>query len=101
IDGIKSESGKGVTIKDITEDKDGKIWLGHSEGISSIDGELVVNYYETDGLLDNDVRCIAADTNGSSWIGTIAGVGVYTGSELTNLNLPEGRADPTVGVSST
>lgn len=101
IDGIKSESGKGVTIKDITEDKDGKIWLGHSEGISSIDGELVVNYYETDGLLDNDVWCIAADTNGSIWIGTIAGVCVYNGLEFTNFKLPEGKTDPTVGVSST
>ena len=53
IDSIKSESGQGVTIKDITEGQDGKIWLGHTDGISSVDGELVTNYYESDGLISN------------------------------------------------
>ena len=51
IDSIKSTSGKGVTIKDIAEAKDGKIWFGHEGGISSIDGTLVTNYYKSDGLI--------------------------------------------------
>ncbi len=101
IDKIKSESGKGVTIKEITESKDGKLWFGHTDGISSIDGEIVINYYESDGLINNDVWCISADNNGEIWIGTIDGVCVFNGKEFTKFKLPEGIIDSTLGVSST
>ncbi|MBK6265252.1 hypothetical protein JKA74_09390 [Marivirga sp. S37H4] len=101
IDKIIGESGKGVTIKKITESKDGKIWLGHSDGISSIDGNTVTNYYESDGLISNDVWSIAADKNGRIWIGTIAGVCVFNGQGFTEFVLPEGQVDSTLGVSST
>ncbi len=100
IDSIKSESGKGVTIKDIAEGKDGKIWFGHTDGISSIDGELVTNYYESDGLISNDVWCISSDNEGKIWIGTIEGACVFDGSTFTNFELPLGIKDSTVGVSS-
>ena len=101
INNIKSKSGKGVTIKDITESRDGKIWFGHTDGISSINGESVTNYYESDGLISNNVWCITSDTNGNIWIGTINGVCVFDGKEFSNFKLPEGMIDSTVGVSST
>ena len=101
IDKIKSESGKGVTIKVITESKDGKIWLGHTDGVSSIDGDIVTNYYESDGLISNDVWCISADNNGKIWIGTVDGVCIFNGTEFINFELPEGVIDSTKGISST
>ncbi len=101
IDSIKSESGKGVSIKDITEDKDGIIWVGHSDGISSINGALVTNYYESDGLISNDVWCISSDAEGKIWIGTIEGVCVFDRKNFVNFGLPEGIRDSTLGVSST
>lgn len=101
IDKIKSESGKGVTIKGITEDKNGIVWFGHSDGISSIDGASVTNYYESDGLLSNDVWCIETDVYGNIWIGTIKGACIFDGKRFTNFELPEGKIDTTVGVSST
>lgn len=101
IDKIIGESGKGVTIKDITESIDGKIWLGHTDGISSVDGEKVTNYDESDGLISNDVWSIAADREGRIWIGTIDGVCVFNGEEFTKFILPEGKVDPTLGISST
>ena len=101
IDRIRSESGKNVTIKGITEDNNGKIWIAHTDGISSIDGEKVTNYYESDGLLSNDVWCIAADKNGRIWIGTIDGICVFDGREFTEFVLPEGKVDPTFAISST
>ncbi|MBK8080213.1 MAG: hypothetical protein IPK25_07995 [Saprospiraceae bacterium] len=100
IDSIKSESGQGVTIKDITEGQDGKIWLGHTDGISSVDGELVTNYYESDGLISNAVWCIATDVIGNIWIGTIEGACVFDGKTFKNFELPMGIKDTTVGVSS-
>ncbi len=100
IDSIKSESGTRVTIHDITEGKDGKIWLAHTDGVSSIDGEKVKNYYVSDGLIHYDAWCIAADLNGNVWIGTQGGVCVFNGHKFTNFDLPEGERDTTVGVSS-
>ncbi len=100
MDGIKSESGKRVTIKDITEDKDGTIWLGHTDGISSVKGENVTNYYESDGLISNDVWNICADTDGKIWIGTIEGACVFDGKTFKTIELPLGVKDTTVGVSS-
>ena len=100
IDGILSEQGKGITIKDIAEGKDGKIWFGHTDGISVYDGNLITNYYESDGLLSNDVWCIAADRNNQVWIGTIDGVCKFNGKVFSNFELPKGKIDPNRGVSS-
>ena len=101
VEGIRSETGKGVTIKDITEDKDGTIWFGHSDGISNIKVETVRNYYESDGLLSDDVWCIESDANGKIWIGTIEGACIFNGQAFTKFNLPEGMIDSSVGISST
>lgn len=100
IDKIKSESGKGVTIKEITESKDGKVWFGHTDGISSVHGDSVTNYYEPDGLISNDVWCITSDTNGNIWIGTNNGVSVFDGQEFSDFELPEGMIDSSLGISS-
>jgi len=101
INSIKSETGKGVTIKDISESKDGVIWFGHTDGISSVKGDTVINYYESDGLISNDIWCITPDTNGNIWVGTINGVSVFNGQEFNEFELPEGIIDTTLGVSST
>lgn len=98
---IKSKSGKDVTIKDITESKDGIIWFGHTDGVCSFNGETVKNYDESDGLISNDVWCITADTNGKIWVGTINGVSVFDGKEFSSFHLPVGKVDSTRGVSST
>jgi ligand-binding sensor domain-containing protein len=100
IDSIKSESGKGVTIKDITEDKDGTIWLGHTDGISSIKGETVTNYYQSDGLISNAVWCISSDAKGKIWIGTMEGACIFDGKTFSNFELPLGIKDSTLGISS-
>ncbi|SEL99520.1 Two component regulator propeller [Aquimarina amphilecti] len=100
IDGIMSEDGKGITIKDIAEDKDGKIWFGHTDGISVYDGTSITNYYESDGLLSNDVWCITIDRNNQVWIGTIDGVCKFDGMNFTPFEIPKGKIDPSRGVSS-
>ncbi len=101
IDSIKDELGKGVTVEDIAEDKDGIIWFAHRDGISSIDGTLVTNYYESDGLISNDVWCIETDINGNVWIGTIAGACIFDRQRFTKFDLPEGQKDTTLAISST
>ncbi|MBK7985890.1 MAG: hypothetical protein IPK11_02975 [Ignavibacteria bacterium] len=101
IDSIEDESGKGVTVEDIAEDKDGRIWFAHRSGISSIDGTLVTNYYESDGLIINNTWCIETDVKGNVWIGTIEGACIFDGQRFTKFNLPEGQKDTTLAISST
>lgn len=101
IETIKSEFGNRVTIKDITEDRNGKIWLGHTDGLSSVDDFKVTNYYESDGLLSNDVWSIETDSKGNVWIGTINGLCIFNGQKFTNFELPEGEIDKGLGISST
>lgn len=100
IDHIESQTGGRVTIHDIVEGKDGKIWFGHTDGLSSYDGEKVKNYYKSDGLLNNDVWNLESDVNGNIWIGTIGGLCKFDGNIFTNYDLPEGIRDTTLGVSS-
>lgn len=100
IDEISGERGNSVTIKDITEDIDGTIWLGHTDGLSSIKNDTVKNYYESDGLIDQDVWCVEADQHGRIWIGTLGGCWVLHKGEFTKLELPPGERDTTVGISS-
>ena len=101
IEKIKSETGKRVTVKDIKEDRNGKIWIGHTDGLSSIDDNQVTNYYESDGLLSNDVWNIETDSKGNIWIGTIDGLCLFDGKVFTNFQLPEGEIDKALGISST
>jgi ligand-binding sensor domain-containing protein len=101
IDSLRSKSGKRVTVKDIAEDNDGKIWIGHTDGVSSVEGEKVTNYYESDGLISNDVWSIATDRINRVWIGTIEGLCFFNGQEFTNFRLPEGKIDSSLGISST
>jgi len=98
---IQSQFGQNVTIKDITEDGNGNIWFGHTDGISVIDPEKrTTNYYESDGLLSNDVWCILADYKNQIWIGTINGVCKFDGYTFEEFAIPESEIDTTKGVSS-
>lgn len=101
IESIKSEIGKGVTIKDITEDKSGNIWFGHTDGISRFDGNKVKNYYKSNGLITNDVWCIEADKKGNVWIGTSEGACIFDGENFTPFKLPEGKIDKDFAISTT
>lgn len=99
-DGLVSESGQRVTIKDIAEDRDGAIWIAHTGGVSRIDGDNITNYYESDGLISHDAWNITVASDGSVWIGTLEGACVWDGQQFTPFPLPEGIKDTTVGVSS-
>jgi ligand-binding sensor domain-containing protein len=101
IDGIRSQSGQRVSIRAIKEDINGKIWFGHTDGISYLDGEKIINLYESDGLISRDVWQLTPDSKGNIWIGTVKGVSKFDGRNFTHFELPEGKIDTTVGVSGT
>jgi ligand-binding sensor domain-containing protein len=58
----------GVTVYCMTQDKDGFIWIGTESGLSRFDGTHFKNFTRDDGLPDNEVIQLFADSRGRVWI---------------------------------
>ncbi len=58
----------GSTVYHICQDKEGFIWMGTNAGLSRYDGTRFVNFTMADGLPDNEVIFLFADSQGRVWI---------------------------------
>ncbi len=67
-------------VQAIAEDAAGKIWVGTGAGISCIEKDFssYVNYSETDGLINDDVRDIKVASDGLIWLATAGGVSKFS-----------------------
>lgn len=64
----KQEGLPGSIAYGMTQDKDGFLWIGTETGLSRFDGSRFVNYSTLDGLPDNEVLNVFADSKGRVWI---------------------------------
>jgi len=71
-------------VRDITEDKQGRIWIGTFLGLSILEPEknIFTNYYQSDkkpySLSHNSIYTLFRDQEGSIWIGSyFGGVNIY------------------------
>lgn len=81
-----------VEVSAITEDRAHRIWVGtQQDGVFMIDGKTIRHFTKTDGLADEVITALAADSVNGIWIGTASrGVqkwsnGAFT-AHLTNTN---------------
>src|SRR4051812_23039758 len=58
----------GVTVYCMTQDRDGFLWVGTEGGLSRFDGTHFKNFTREDGLPDNEVIQVFADSKGRVWI---------------------------------
>jgi len=58
----------GSTVYCMTQDKDGFMWFGTETGLSRFDGTHFKNFTQDDGLPDNEVIQLFADSKGRIWI---------------------------------
>ena len=66
---IKDDLGRGVTIKEIVEDKDGNIWFGTTHGgISRFDGIAFTNFTELGIVEGKEIWCMHEGRTGDIWI---------------------------------
>lgn len=93
-------NGQSATIHVILEDATGTIWIGFSGGIAAYDGTKFTMYYEKDILSNGGVWSMLMDQDGLLWIGTTKGVYTFDGEALTPFDLPEGKKNPAMGVST-
>ncbi|OQP59956.1 hypothetical protein A3860_35530 [Niastella vici] len=57
-----------TTVYCMTQDKDGFLWFGTETGVSRFDGTHFRNFTKEDGLPDNDVTQLYADSKGRVWM---------------------------------
>jgi len=85
---------------DITQDKDGFIWVGTINGVKVFNGYEVKSYVAgKDTFPSNNIRTVFVDSKGQVWLATFGGLSVYnkrTNSFLTYLN----ESDNPVSISS-
>lgn len=58
----------GSTVYSIVQDKDGFLWFGTETGVSRFDGTHFRNFTSADGLPDNEVLQLYADSKGRIWM---------------------------------
>ena len=58
----------GSTVYCMTQDKDGFLWFGTESGLSRFDGTHFKNFTKADGLPDNEIIQLFADSKGRVWI---------------------------------
>jgi ligand-binding sensor domain-containing protein len=58
----------GATVYCMVQDKDGFLWLGTEGGLSRFDGTHFKNFTREDGLPDNEIIQLFADSKGRVWI---------------------------------
>ncbi|WP_303014362.1 hybrid sensor histidine kinase/response regulator transcription factor [uncultured Bacteroides sp.] len=84
------------TVLALTQDHNGKIWVGTIDGLNWYDGYRFAPLYkdlnDSTSLSNNHVYSLCTDAEGTVWVGTLTGLSRYNivGNNFTNYSLPEG-----------
>lgn len=70
----------GLEIRQVTEDRTGRIWIATENGLAKYEPETgsFKNWFESDGLPDNNLQSVIEDDHGNLWIGSLGGLTRFT-----------------------
>ena len=85
----QDEGLKNLSIKGLTTDRFGFLWVGTENGVYRFLGSNFEQYSDKQGILDRDIEVVFADPNGTVWAGTEENLYRWNGQRF----LPAGR-DP-------
>lgn len=80
----------------LTQDHNGKVWVGTIDGLNWYDGYRFATLYkdlnDSTSLSNNHVYSLCTDAEGTVWVGTLTGLSRYNiiGNNFTNYYLPGG-----------
>lgn len=91
------QSFDGITLADLAQDENGKIWLGTSSGVFVLDQQKLVRYNAINGFCDNKIMQLFSDREGYMWICT-DGKGIYkfNGDSFRAFSEMDGHPSPVV-----
>ncbi|MFH1319340.1 MAG: two-component regulator propeller domain-containing protein [Bacteroidota bacterium] len=110
-DGLISNTINSLSISSYSElvEAEQILWIATAEGLSKlllpiptqsglfqgkkskgVDKLNFTNYSEDDGLADNNIYCVFADSRGIVWCGTAGGLSVYNGEKFRNITSDQG-----------
>lgn len=96
--GISEKIGNYRYVKALLVIED-EIWIGHDQGITILKGENIKTFTKKEGLPDNRVNALCADSKGAIWAGTWGGVAVFDGGVLKRtLTSKDGLIDNMINV---
>jgi ligand-binding sensor domain-containing protein/signal transduction histidine kinase len=86
-----------VSITGLCEDTTGSLWIGSQEqGLVCWRGGTAKHYGKADGLLDEGITSLAADSGGHVWIGTRHGLNRWDGWKFTGFTTNDGLPDDAI-----
>ncbi|MHC1774363.1 MAG: two-component regulator propeller domain-containing protein [Lentimicrobium sp.] len=79
---------RGVSVREIVEDKVGNVWFATSSGLVKFDGEKFATYSTEAGLQNEEIWSICIDRKGLIWVSTIGGVSHFDGKKFKPFLIP-------------
>ena len=70
---------RGLGLRCMAEDKEGRIWFGVDDGVLVYDGVTWTEYTESDGVYGSPVNALCAGRDGSMYVGTQLGICQWKG----------------------
>ncbi|HEY9172338.1 MAG TPA: two-component regulator propeller domain-containing protein, partial [Verrucomicrobiae bacterium] len=92
-----SETNAPPRITALCEEASGAVWVGtQGQGLARLTETGSRSFRRNQGLLDDDVACLAVDAEGRLWIGTHLGLNRWDGNQFTAFTKRDGLADESV-----
>jgi len=96
---VAVQQGLASKVYTALQDPYGMIWIGTETGLSSYDGNVVVNYGTQDGLAANGVPALCMDKDGALWIGHLdGGLSYYDGHQFRALTVATSMQSDITGI---
>jgi ligand-binding sensor domain-containing protein len=86
---VGAEAGiEGASVRGITEDREGKLWLATSAGLAGFDGQRWSLYTTAIDAPSNDFWSLATARDGGLWVGGLRGLWRFDGERFRSVVLP-------------
>ncbi len=83
-----------VRVSALCEDSDGHLWIGTQQnGLFRLVQGRLQHFTRQQGLLDDNVTSLAADSHGKVWIGGKSGLNLWTGQQFKSFTRRDGLPD--------
>ena len=89
-----SATNRPVRVSALCEDSDGHLWIGtQQDGLFQLFQGRLQHYAREQGLLDDTVTSLAADSHGQVWIGGKSGLNLWAGQHFKSFTKRDGLPD--------